>query len=47
MNLDNNHCDSCSVTKINIVICESVGDPDSMEANLSWMPFKDYKIINK
>ncbi len=26
---------------------ESVGDPDSKEANLSWMPYKDYKIIYK
>ncbi len=27
--------------------CESVGDPDSKEANLSWMPYKDLKILNK
>ncbi len=25
---------------------ESFGDPDSKEANLIWMPYKDYKIIN-
>ncbi len=33
--------------KLNIAIHESVGDPDSQEANLSWMPYKDFKIINK
>ena len=47
MTLDNNNCYSCSITKINIAIDKSVGDTDSKEANLSWMPYKDYKIINK
>ncbi len=45
MILDNNNCDSCLITKINTVIQESVGDPDSKEANLRWMPYKDYKLI--
>ncbi len=47
MTLDNNKCDSCSITNINIH--ESVSNPDSKEDNLpvSWMPHKDYKIINK
>ena len=26
---------------------ESVGNPDSKGANLSWMPYKDLKILNK
>ena len=26
---------------------ESVGNPDSKGANLSWMPYKDLKILTK
>ncbi len=37
MNLDKN-CDSCWITKINIVMHESFGDPDSKEANLTFSP---------
>ena len=36
--------------KIYIGFHESVGDTDSKEANLhdlSWMPYKDLKILNK
>ena len=32
MILDNNNCDRCSITKFDIVIRESVGDPDSKDA---------------
>ncbi len=38
---------TCLNTKIYIGFHESVGDPDSKEANLSWMPYKDLKILNK
>ncbi len=47
MTLDNNNCDGCSITELNIAIHKSVGDPDSKDANLSWMPYKDNKIIVK
>ncbi len=45
MTLDNSNCGSCSITKINIIIHESVGAPAIREVNLSWMPHKDYKIM--
>ncbi len=33
MILNNNNCDSCSIIKINIVIHDSDGNPDSKETN--------------
>ncbi len=39
-----------TVTRLNTKIYrlhESVSNPDSKGANLSWMPYKDLKILNK
>ncbi len=38
---------TCINTKIYIGFHESVGDPDNKEANLSWMLYKDLKILTE
>ncbi len=43
---DNNNCDMFKYENLRRVH-ESVGNPDSKRANLSWMPYKDLKILTK